>query len=261
MRQRGPLVAAIAGAVIALLIVVGLILPRSKQVSDAHTKLAAAQQQQGMLQAKLAELKDTATRAGKYRRQLQLLEAGVPPTVDLPGLIRLLNDTADRSAVDFMSIAPGQPQLASAGAVPVSAPAPTPSSTLAPPPAAPVVAAGSLGVSLIPIQITVDGSYFAIDEYLYKLETLPRLSNVLTVGLQVGPGGYPQLELAITANFFTSDTSAGPGSVPGAQGSGTAPPAGTIPAPTSSPTSASSPTPASSGSPSASPSSTPTGTG
>ena len=119
MRQRGPLVAAIAGAVIALLIVVGLILPRSKQVSDAHTKLAAAQQQQGMLQAKLAELKDTATRAGKYRRQLQLLEAGVPPTVDLPGLIRLLNDTADRSAVDFMSIAPGQPQLASAGAVPV----------------------------------------------------------------------------------------------------------------------------------------------
>ena len=59
------------------------------------------------------------------------------------------------------------------------------------------------GVSLIPIQITVDGSYFAIDEYLYKLETLPRLSNVLTVGLQVGPGAYPQLELAITSNFFT----------------------------------------------------------
>ena len=192
MRQRGPLVAAIAGAVIALLIVVGLILPRSKQVSDAHTKLAAAQQQQGMLQAKLAELKDTATRAGKYRRQLQLLEAGVPPTVDLPGLIRLLNDTADRSAVDFMSIAPGQPQLASSGAVPAGAPSPAPSSSVAPPPAAvaaPVAAAGSLGVSLIPIQITVDGSYFAIDEYLYKLETLPRLSNVLTVGLQVGPGG------------------------------------------------------------------------
>ena len=64
-------------------------------------------------------------------------------------LFRLLQGAADRSAVDFFSFTPGTP--------------------------APNVT-GSY--STIASQVTVSGGYFAIDEFLFLLETLPRAAKV-----------------------------------------------------------------------------------
>jgi hypothetical protein len=247
--RRGPLVAALIGLAVSLLVIFALILPKISSVNSTNKAVDEARSEQSVLQGKLAQLKDTAARAEEFRKRLQVLEAEVPPTTDLPGLIRLLNDAADHSAVDFMSIAPAQPTIA----VPGSAAAPA---TLPSPGASPGTTGttGTLGgtasVSVIPVTITVEGSFFAVDEYLFRLETLPRASKVMTIALTVGTGGLPQLSLTLTVNFFTSDTSAGPGSQPGSQDSGQAstgtvgptptpsvnPSFGVSPSPTSSPT-------------------------
>jgi Tfp pilus assembly protein PilO len=248
MSQRGPVVSGVIGAVVAVLVVVFLIVPKSSAVRDTNTKVDAARQQQSVLEGQLAQLKDTASRAKQYRKQLQTLEAQVPPTADLPGLIRLLNSTADQSAVDFISIAPGQQAVAApGGGLSVTGPvAPTPSvspsvSPSPSPSASPTTSVtgttgtvpgaaptSAMSVSQVPITITVQGTFFAVDEYLFRLETLPRASKVTNLSLAplatgtATEGVSPELTLTIQVNFFTTDTNAGPGSEPGTQAGGAA---------------------------------------
>ncbi|TML00996.1 MAG: hypothetical protein E6G40_04365 [Actinobacteria bacterium] len=184
VNKKPALIAALVGAVLSVVLVVALITPKAGQVRAKQKEIVTAQQDQASLQAQLEQLQAAAKDAPKDRKRLSVLKAQVPPTADLPGLIRLLNTTADRSGVDFQTVSPGQPS-----------------------------ASGTY--SVIPVQVTVVGGFFAVDQYLYLLETLPRVSKVISVVLAPGPSGAPQLSMNITADFFTTDTSAGPGSVPG----------------------------------------------
>lgn len=199
MNRKPALIAALVGAVLSVVLVVGLISPKAKQVRAKEKDIQTAQQQQTSLQTQLEQLQAAAKDAPKDRKKLAVLKAQIPPTADLPGLIRLLNNSANKSGVDFQTIAPGQPS--------------------------------STGqYSVIPVQLTVTGGFFAVDQYLYLLETLPRVSKVSTVAVAPGPNGLPSLTVSLTAQFFTTDTSAGPGSIPGGMK-----PAAPAPSPTPSP--------------------------
>jgi len=198
VNKKPALIAALVGAVLSVVLVVALITPKAGQVRAKQKEITSAQQDQASLQAQLEQLQAAAKDAPKDRKRLSVLKSQIPPTADLPGLIRLLNTSADRAGVDFQTIAPGQPS-----------------------------ASGTF--SVIPVQVTVVGGFFSVDQYLYLLETLPRVSKVTSVTIAPGPEGAPQLSMNIAADFFTTDTSAGPGSVPG----GTQPVA---PAPSPAPT-------------------------
>jgi Tfp pilus assembly protein PilO len=201
LKGRGPLVAGVAGAVLILLLVVGLIMPKAGQIQSRQRQLLQAKQQQGLLTVQLEQLRAVAADAPKNERKLAQLQRAVPDLADLPGMIRLLNGAARDADVDFMTVAPGNP-------------ATVPGAT----------------VSTIPTQITVLGRYFAVDEFLRRLENLPRVSKVTNIAVNPGPGGVPQLQMNLTAEFYTTDLSTGPGSQPGHT-------AGT-PVPASTPTSA-----------------------
>ncbi len=188
MNRRGPIVAGVAVAVLAALAVLLLLLPKVRQVGEAREELAAAQEQEQSLQNQLRALQEAREEAPRVRDAIRRLETQVPPTADLPGMIRLLAGAADRAAVDFFSVAPGTPTAAEAG------------------------------FSVVPAQIQVTGGYFSLDEFLYRLETLPRAAKVTS--LQISPGGGEegapgQLSMQLSVEFYTTDTSAGPGSVPG----------------------------------------------
>ncbi len=134
----------------------------------------------------------------------------MPPTAELPSLIRLLQGAADSAAVDFMAVSPG-----------------TPTSTIP-------------GISTITTQINVLGSFFSVEEFLFQLETLPRAIRVTQITL--GPGSEPnQLQLTMSGDVYTTDTSAGPGSEPGSTPSTPVPAPGATTAPTGESTSAPSP--------------------
>jgi Tfp pilus assembly protein PilO len=186
MSRRGPLIAAGASLLAAVLVVVALLLPRASAVNKKEKELTQAQQQQGQLEAQLQQLKQARRDARKVQRQLAHLETRIPPTADLPALIRFLQNAADAAAVDFVSISPGQP-------------ANTPGQQ----------------ISTIPTQVEVEGTFFSVEEFLFKLETLPRAVKVTQI--QVGPGtqGLPQLQISMTSEVYTTDASAGPGSQPG----------------------------------------------
>jgi len=209
--RRGPIIAVVVGLALSALIVAGLILPKASQVRVKQKDVVTAKQQEQALRVHLQELQADAKTAPADRKLLAKLNRQVPPTADLPGIIRSINTVADQSGVSFMIIAPGQPNLSNTGQV-----------------------------STIPTNITVVGHFFAVDQFLYKLEGLQRASKVISVQISAGPkatqeGG--QIAVLINAEFYTTDVSAGPGSIPGstqAVGPGTGS-TGATPRPSASP--------------------------
>lgn len=217
MSRRGPLIVLVAGLALVAILVAVLILPKASQVRAKQKEVVQAKQLEQTLRVQYQELQADQKQAGAERRQLAKLQRQVPPTADLPGIIRSINNLADQSGVDFMIIAPGQPTL----------------QTGAP-------------VSTIPTSITLVGHFFAIDQFLFKLEGLQRASKVVNIQVTPGPQSATdpgQIQVVLATEFYTTDVSAGPGSVPGAT-QGVAPGTGTTvpqPAPSGSPSPRSTP--------------------
>jgi Tfp pilus assembly protein PilO len=189
--RRGPIIAGAIIAVVAVLAVFFLVLPKMNEVSKTQEDVAAAETQETALRAQLASLKEAQANAPQVKAQIAELSNEVPPTADLPALIRLLTAAADGSAVDFFTVAPGNPQLDPTGAF-----------------------------STIPTGISVTGGYFALDQFLFRLESLPRAAKVTSVSISPGGTAPPgstvnSLSMQLSVDFYTTDTSAGPGSAPG----------------------------------------------
>jgi Tfp pilus assembly protein PilO len=193
VNRRAPIIAGVIAAAVALLAVFLLVLPKMGDVTTAEEELQTAEDQEVALAAQFDALQEAQAAAPKTEQEIAAIDAQVPPTADLPSLFRLLQGAADRSAVDFFSFPPGTPAPNAAGTY-----------------------------SSIASQVTVSGGYFSIDEFLFLLETLPRAAKVTT--LAVTPSGAASgeittstgtLQLLVTVEFYTTDLSAGPGSIPG----------------------------------------------
>ncbi len=220
MKQRGPIIAGVAAAALALLLVVFLLLPKMGEVGKARDDLKVAQDGEVSLQAQLRALQDAQAQAPQTEEEIKALDDQVPSTVDLPGLFRLLQGAADRAAVDFFQFSPGTPAADLTGAF-----------------------------SIVSSQIVITGSYFTLQEFLYSMESLPRAAKVMSVG--ISPLGSTsgttttttttttsgRLQMQLTVEFYTTDSSAGPGSVPGpSEGVATVPAAASTTTTTTTPT-------------------------
>ena len=189
--QRSPIIAGIAAAAVCALVVFFLVLPKRSQVSEGQQQLDQVRTETSQLEAQLRSLVDAKQQAPKARQTIRRVDQEVPSTVDEPGMILLLRNAAERSGVDFTDIAVSNPQ-----------------------------ASETSPFSSIPVTMTLTGTYFSLDEFLFHLETLPRAAKVLTGAISPSSAetGANELTMQISMEMYTSDTSAGPGSVPGPTG-------------------------------------------
>ncbi|HEX2032044.1 MAG TPA: type 4a pilus biogenesis protein PilO [Actinomycetota bacterium] len=211
MNRRAPLIAGIAAFLVAVLVFVFLVFPKFGQIDEAEQDLREAEQQELALEAELARLRAAAEDLPRLQRQLARFRRAVPPVADLPGLINDLQDAANVAGVEFFSISPSQP---------VAGP----------------------GATEIPAQVQVIGTFFPVDEFLFRLETLRRAAEVDSIQVAEGPDSLPQIDVIMQVTFFTTDPTAGPGAgiepppVPGATPTpGASPTPGTTPSPATTP--------------------------
>jgi len=193
VNRRAPIIAGVIAVAVALLAVFLLVRPKMSEVSTTEDDLQTAEDQEVTLAAQLNALQDAQAAAPETEQEIAAIDAEIPPTADLPSLFRLLQGAADRSVVDFFSFTPGTPAPNTAGTF-----------------------------STIASQVTVSGGYFAIDEFLFLLETLPRAAKVTTLAVTPSAAATGEtttstgtLQLQVTVEFYTTDVSAGPGSIPG----------------------------------------------
>jgi Tfp pilus assembly protein PilO len=190
--KRGPLIAGAGVGLLALLLVFFLVTPKMGEVSEARAELDEARNEQQTLESQVRALEDARDSAAAARQTIAEVDQQIPPTADLPGLILLVQNAAVGSGLDLVTVTPGSPTFNA-----------------------------EAGLSVIPVSVNGTASYFDVAEFLFRIETLPRAAKTLTVSL--APGGdattttIGSLELAMTASveLYTSDTSAGPGSIPG----------------------------------------------
>ncbi len=196
MSRRAPLIAGAVSALLVVLAVVLLVIPKMGEVGEVRESVESAEDEEVALEAQLGSLQEAQAEAPETQREIERFEDKIPATADLPALFRLLQGRADRSAVDLFSFSPASPVPDPTGAF-----------------------------SVIPSQVTVTGGYFALDEFLFMLETLPRAAKVtmITLSPRTAAGtetttavtSTSQLQMQMTVEFFTTDSSAGPGSIPG----------------------------------------------
>lgn len=186
--RRGPILAAVGVLAVLLLILFFFVLPKMNQVGNANDQLAQAASQEGTLRSQLAALQQAQQDAPEARETIRRVDQAIPPTIDQQGFILLLQNAADQAGVDLFTVTPSAP-----------------------------VADVATGLTMSENTITVTGSYFAITEFLFDIETLPRAATISN--LQVTPatedGGGSGLTGIATVTIFTTDSSAGPGSAPG----------------------------------------------
>jgi len=187
--QRAPLFAIVGAVVVGIILIVFLVLPEMGKVSKAKDDLATAQAQEQTLQVQQNALEDTKANASANRKIIDHVHDQIPPTADEPGLLQLLNGAAVDSGLDLTTIAPGTPTFDQA-----------------------------TGLSTITVQVSALGTYSDVTAFTYRVETLPRAAKITSLTLSPGAAttGSPLLTMTATLEAYTSDTSAGPGSEPGA---------------------------------------------
>jgi Tfp pilus assembly protein PilO len=185
VRARGPVLVSVITLGVVMIVTFFLILPKMSSVSSARDQLQTEQQHEQELEVQLQQLQDAQQAAPETEQKLSELRAKIPPTLDEPGLIRAVSDAGASASVDVLSLAPGTPSTDPSG-----------------------------NFSLLPVTLQANGSFFSIDEFLFRLERLPRAMKVLTV--DISPGSPPfELSVNMSLEVYTTDVSAGPGSVPG----------------------------------------------
>jgi Tfp pilus assembly protein PilO len=190
--RRAVIVAGAGAAVLALLLVLFLVLPKMAEVTKAQGELEDAKAEQQTLSVQLNALKQARDEAPANDATIREIEGKVPPTADLPGVILFLRNAAAVSGVQVLSLTPGTPAPAPAG-----------------------------GFSSIAVSASGEGSYFSLVKYLHEMETLPRAATVESIALSPTEGTV--LGFTATITLYTSDVSSGPGSEPGPTEQGTIP--------------------------------------
>lgn len=180
---RNPLVVGVIAAVALLVLSVAIVLPQGGRVERAEGELAAAQVELSGLQDEVSALEAFAA-SGVGAASLAEIQEELPTESNLPELFETLREAARVSGVELSGISPGLPAVAPSGAA-----------------------------SVIPLGITVEGTYFTLASFLWELEHLDRLARVN--GMSITPqsdGG--RLSMQLSAEVYTTDTNAGPGTDP-----------------------------------------------
>jgi type IV pilus assembly protein PilO len=173
-------------------------------IEAERTKLAAAQ-------AKLAQA-ETTRQEGKLN-QARLLELAkmVPDSEEIPSLLLQIQELADQSGIEFISITPGEP-----------------------------VEAGAF--QIIPLQLEFSGTYFDLSDFVYRAEQMAagpgrllavkalalRLASEATTESVSDTSQSPVLGVSMTLYAFETAVSAAatpattPGATPPATSAGTA---------------------------------------
>lgn len=188
----------VAAALTAFAILAGgwfvVVAPRRADAAGLRDQRAAVDVSNAAKVAQLDQLRAQAKGLPEQQAQLAAVLTRIPSDPALPSLLRSLSAAADDAGVELTALSPAQP-LPAAGGASVSA------------------ATGAL--ERIPVQATVRGGYFGIEQFVAALEDLPRA--VLVDGFAVKPanlattaavGSGTTLDATVTFSVFLAHRAA-----------------------------------------------------
>ena len=172
----------------------------------AHAAMAAAQARSTKAEAthlrlaqQAASLDAVKRRLPAERRALGALQAALPPTVDVPGLIDGIGATAASSGVSWTNESQTLTTATSASSAAIGASAGS----------AGTAALSSAGISTVTVSIDVAGGYGQVQSFLGALQQSPRLYVVDSITFTPGKGTDLSAAIQLRAFFDPSPLPAG----------------------------------------------------
>jgi Tfp pilus assembly protein PilO len=176
--------------------------PRQARAAEIQAAVLTQQQQNDQLRITVEQLKAEFVQLPATRAKLAEIRNQLPPTTDVPGLLRTVEALATTAGVKLVSFAPGasQPLVAAGAGGAATAGQATPAALMA-----------------VPLTLMVTGQYFQVVTFLRQLQTgVPRA--FLISGLQIGKaddssgdssgGTAGGVSVTISAKVFSMPTSA-----------------------------------------------------
>ena len=188
MKKKQVPIAVIIIPALLILAAVGyflLIKPKQSEASKISDEIATLDTQIEVTRAAQRQPEKGDPSAIKIADLFKVTQA-MPDDDDMPGIILELNDVAAASGVEFVAIAPQGGSIRS-------------------------------GYSALPINLTFEGNYFDLTDFLFRLRNLVRvrdgelgadgrLFNLESLAMEEGPGGFPEITAALTVTAYVFST-------------------------------------------------------
>ena len=187
MKKQIPIAIIIAPALL-ILAAVGyflLVKPKQAEASKISDEIVALETQIEVSRAAQRQPQQEDPSAIKIADLFKVTQA-MPDDDDMPGIILELSDVAAASGVEFVSIAPQGGSVRS-------------------------------GYSALPINLTFEGNYFDLTDFLFRLRNLVRvrdgelgadgrLFTLETLTMEEGPLGFPEITASLTVTAYVYST-------------------------------------------------------
>jgi Tfp pilus assembly protein PilO len=183
------------GGALAVLVIWFIFLwsPQGSKISKAKQRKTQAESEQQDLQVRIARFKSLQQQEPQKRAQLENLRVAIPDEPNLAQFILDANTAANVSGIQFLSISPSPPAAATGPAGSASAPASPTTPAAGAPPAA------------INLQLSISGGYFQVVDFVNRLDGLPRLVVIDSLGLTGGAQTGASLTVSISARMFVRE--------------------------------------------------------
>jgi len=165
-----------------------LLSPQKGKVAKLNDQAAAQLESNQKLASQVALLKKQRTGIPAEQAQIAAIHGRIPDTPALAAYVRWISATAAATHVDLVTIAPSPPVQAKL--IPAAGAAPAPATGASATPQTPPTS----NLSTITVNVTVNGDYFAIQQFLQKMEGADRATVVATVALAPGQPLSPPTE-------------------------------------------------------------------
>lgn len=163
--------------------------PGQKDLGQLRSQVVAKQQEVANLDAQLKHLQALKANEPRLRAVLARYDRALPSEPKLPEFILQMHDIANKAGVDWISVAPSQPAAPTgSGAAATTNPA--------------------TGLREISVSINTTGRYFALQNFMYRLERLNRVLRVDNFGISPAQGGA--LSVSMKMRMFMSPAAPAP---------------------------------------------------
>lgn len=165
------IVAAVAFVVIALLLVIFLLVPQIVSLRGLMAEEGQATQNLESAKATLKQLEDLKRESRKTESKLIQVDRKTPSDAEIPSLIIQMEDASKKAGVDFILIKPGTPVQKDE-------------------------------YQEISLDIKINGYFYELLDFIYRVEKLPRLVDVITIDIKEGKAKLPNIEASLKANVY-----------------------------------------------------------
>lgn len=177
--RRNLLITILAMVVVAVLAFFLVFKPQSDKIAQAREDVQTAQDNVERLRLELARLQALQQQAPKLREEATKLDAAVPNDPQLAAFILQVQEAANASGIEWMSVSPTPPATSTNAQAPVQE---------------------------VVIAMNVEGGYFQVQDFLVRLEGLPRAVKIGNVSLsaQSAETGSPRLTASLNMKMFVA---------------------------------------------------------